>query len=324
MEHASWLLLAIVAAFGCAMAVPLVGFRCQEKPARFVSWCAVPGILACPLLIPREGVALRAAAAFVSIDLAFKVVDFFRYRSNARHSVTLREYYWLLIPFPVLSIVYPDHKRRLPQPDNPRPHVARLFIGTLGFLTGFLLLQAFAGNALLRSEFLLDHIVKLPIFVLAIESLSCALYGLERLAGFDTKPIVAGVFRSRTVAEFWQRYNYRVHDWHYRNVFRAAGGRRRPARAMALVFLFSGLYHELMFGIATSRFDGSQLAFFLVQAPAALASGRIERWVRKGGIARRIAAHGFTILFLSVTSILFFRGVSRVFPFIYASGTRFS
>lgn len=322
MEHASGLLLAILAAFGCAMVVPLVGFRCRGRLSEAAAWCAVLGILACPLFIPSANIGLRAASAFVSIDLAFKVVDFFRYRSNVRHSVTLREYYWFLIPFPVLSIVYPDHKRRLRQPDNPWPHVARLGMGTLGFTAGCVLLKVLAGNDLLQREFLLDHGVKLPIFVLAIESLSCALYALERLAGFDTKPIIAGVFRSRTVAEFWQRYNYRVHDWHYRNVFRAAGGRRRPARAMALVFLFSGLYHELMFGIATSRFDGSQLAFFLTQAPAALASGRIERWVRKGGIARKIAAHGFTILFLSLTSILFFRGVSRVFPFVYASGTR--
>jgi hypothetical protein len=51
-----------------------------------------------------------------------------------------------------------------------------------------------------------------------------------------------------------------------------------------------------------------------------MASGWFERLAKRGGVAGKIASHGFTILFLSATSVLFFHGVSRVFPFIYASG----
>ena len=120
-------------------------------------------------------------------------------------------------------------------------------------------------------------------------------------------------------SEFWRRYNYRIHDWLYRNVFQVTGGRRAPVRSMVLVFLVSGVFHELMFGIATSRFTGYQLAFFALQAPAALASGRLERLARRGGVAGKVIAHGSTILFLAVTSVLFFDGVGKVFPFIYAS-----
>jgi hypothetical protein len=36
-------------------------------------------------------------------------------------------------------------------------------------------------------------------------------------------------------------------------------------------------------------------------------------------MAGKIAAHGATVLFVAVTSVLFFDGVSKVFPFIYAS-----
>ena len=60
-------------------------------------------------------------------------------------------------------------------------------------------------------------------------------------------------------------------------------------------------------------------AFFTIQGPAALASGRLERLARRGGIAGKITAHGATILFVAVTSVLFFDGVSKIFPFIYAS-----
>jgi hypothetical protein len=74
-----------------------------------------------------------------------------------------------------------------------------------------------------------------------------------------------------------------------------------------------------MFAVATSQLTGYQFLFFTIQGPAALASGRLERLARRGGIAGKIMAHGVTILFLAVTSVFFFDGVSEVFPFIYAS-----
>ena len=74
-----------------------------------------------------------------------------------------------------------------------------------------------------------------------------------------------------------------------------------------------------MFGIATSRLTGYQFVFFTIQGPAALASGRLERLARRGGIAGKIWPTGPRSLFLAATSVLFFDGVSRIFPFIYAS-----
>ena len=88
---------------------------------------------------------------------------------------------------------------------------------------------------------------------------------------------------------------------------------------MILVFVVSGVLHEVAFTVATSRFTGYQFAFFTLQAPAALASGRLERLARRGGIAGKVLAHGSTVLFLAVTSVLFFDGVARVFPFLYTS-----
>jgi hypothetical protein len=224
-----------------------------------------------------------------------------------------------LIPFPVLSAVYPDHKRRLLRPESPWPQALRLLGGIIGCAIAVRAVRALSSVALLRSSFALNHAVMLLTFVLAIESLSRALYGLERLAGFDTTPIIRNAYLSRTVSEFWRRYNYRIHDWLYRNVFQATGGRRAPVRSMLLVFLVSGLFHEVMFALATSRLTGYQFAFFTIQGPAALASGRLERLARRGGIAGKLVAHGATILFVAVTSILFFDGVSKIFPFIYAS-----
>jgi hypothetical protein len=247
------------------------------------------------------------------------MVDYFRHWDSVERGIVLRGYYRFLVPFPVLSTVYPDHKRRLPRPADPWPQVLRVVGGTLGAITAVLALKILSGTALVRSSFALNHAMMLLAFVLAIESISRVLYGLERLAGFDTAPIIRNACLSRTVSEFWRRYNYRVHDWLYRNVFQPSGGRRVPVRSFLLVFLVSGLFHELMFALATSRLTGYQFAFFTIQGPAALASGRLERLARRGGIVGKIIAHGSTVLFMAVTSVLFFDSVGKVFPFIYAS-----
>jgi hypothetical protein len=266
-------------------------------------------------------VELRAASAVISGDIAFKIVDYFRRWDRLDRRTILRNYYGLLIPFPAFAVVHPDHRRRLLRREVPWPHVLRLVAGVAGVVAAVLTLKTLSSSVLIRSNFALNHAVMLLTFVVAIESLSRALCGLEHLAGFDTTPIVRNAYVSRTVYEFWRRYNHRIHDWLYRNVFRTTGGRRAPVRSVVLVFLASGVFHELMFGIATSRFTGYQLAFFALQAPAALASGRLERFARRGGVAGKLVAHGSTILFLAVTSVLFFDGVRKVFPFIYASGS---
>ena len=85
------------------------------------------------------------------------------------------------------------------------------------------------------------------------------------------------------------------------------------------VFLASGLYHECgIYGMG-GGFDWKVPLFFTIQGPVALASGRLERLARRGGMAGKITAHGATILFVAVTSVLFFDGVSKIFPFVYAS-----
>jgi hypothetical protein len=319
MKNVGWLLLAILAAYGCAVGAPLLRDRLRGRVGAFVGWCIVPIIMLCPLLIPSANIGLRAASAFLSGDITFKMVESFRHWHKGERTLLLRDYYRFLIPFPVLAIVYPDHRRRLPRPESPWPQVLRLFGGIVGFTVAFLAVRALSNIALLRSSFALNHAAILPIFMLAIESLSRALWGLERLVGFDTTPVIRNAYLSRTVSEFWRRYNDRTHDWFYRNVFQATGGRHTPVRSLLLVFLVSGLFHEVAFAVATSRLTGYQFAFFTIQAPAALASGRLERLARRGGIAGQITAHGATILFLAVTSILFFDGVSKILPFVYAS-----
>ena len=94
---------------------------------------------------------------------------------------------------------------------------------------------------------------------------------------------------------------------------------RAPHRGLVAVFVVSALLHELMFGIATSRFDGYQATFFLLQIPAVMFSSYLDRLSKASGVAGQIVARGLTILWLGATSLFFFHGVDRVFPFVYAS-----
>ena len=306
------LLPALGVATGCALVAPLVRF--SGKIAVPMGCCLVAMSLGSPGLIPSSSVGIRALVAVIATDVAFKVVDLCRRRGQG---TTLRNDYLLMIPFPVFAVL-PEHRRRLQTPENPWKNLRRVAIGGLGVVGAVLTLVGLSRTAPIRSSFVLNHGAMLISFVVAIESLSRALCGLERLAGFDTTPIVRDAYRSRTVSEFWRRYNDRVHDWLGRNVLLPAGGRHTPARGVVFVFLVSGAFHELMFTIATSHFTGYQLAFFTLQAPAVIASRRLESWARQG-LAGKLIAHGSTILFMAITSILFFDGVAKVFPFLYAS-----
>jgi hypothetical protein len=307
--------LAVVVANAAALLAFILKSRLPNVAGRRIGWLFMPAILICPLFIPADQIGLRALAAFLVNEVAMKVVD---YCSRGRNP-SLRDFLWFLIPFPSLAVVFSEHNRRLLAPDRPWPHIARLIVGSLVVTTSFLLLHQAKRIAVLQLNFALDHTFKVLLFIPTIEAISRVLFALERLAGFDTKPMIRNAFLARTPAEFWRRYNHRVHDWLFRNVFIPSGGARKPFLGVVIVFVFSSVFHELMFGIATSVFDGCQLLFFLLQIPAVLASGSLERIAKHHGVVGKIFAHAVTILFLAVTSVLFFKGVSRVFPFVYAN-----
>jgi hypothetical protein len=307
---------AVAAAFAIAVLAGVIFRRLPERTSGRLAWLLLPAILICVVSVPADRIGFRALAAFLVNEVALKVVDAFRRPAP----MSFRDYMWFLIPIPAMAVVFPNHKRRLAIADPPQPHLIRISVGTMIFALIVVLLHALNRLPILQSSFVFDHLVKFALFIPAIEAVSQALYGLERLAGFDVKPVIRSAFLARTPAEFWRRYNNRVHDWLERHVFVPTGGRRRPVRGVAIVFTFSGLLHEAMFGLATSRWDGSQLLFFLIQIPAVLASPRLERFGRRHSAVGRSLVRLATIAFFAATSALFFRGMSRVFPFVYAGG----
>jgi hypothetical protein len=183
MGNVGWLFLEVLIAYGCAAVASLLRHRLRGRVGALVGWCFVPIVLACPLLIPSANVGLRAASAFVTGDITFKLVESFRHWGHGERSPALREYHRFLVPFPVLATVYPDYRRRLLRPGSPWPQVLRLVGGVVGCALALQAIRTLSEVALVRSSFALNHAVMLSAFVLAIESLSRALCGLEPALG---------------------------------------------------------------------------------------------------------------------------------------------
>ena len=58
---------------------PLLQYRHRGLAANFVAGSVMPIILACPLLIPSANVGLRTLSVLASVDIVFKMVDYFRH-----------------------------------------------------------------------------------------------------------------------------------------------------------------------------------------------------------------------------------------------------
>jgi len=313
-----YLLTAAGPAFAYAAAVrPLL--HLQSRIGWIVAICTVAAVPSFALLIPADKRVLRGIALFWCGELLFKLIDYARERRQpVGDTISYAQYLHFLIPFPMLLVVYRDKKwSGVKWPSLVEMLRIPVFAGLI-FLV-FQTMFAMEHVVLLQASFWLDHAVKLLMFVATLEIGSRLLMDLERIAGYETKPIMRNILLSRTVGEFWTRYNTRINAWMEANVFRPSGGRTHRVRGVLLTFFVSALLHEVMFDLATSKPDGTQFIFFMLQAPAVLLSAPLERLGRRGALAGKLLAHGLTLTWFYFTSIFFFHAVERIFPFMYAS-----
>jgi hypothetical protein len=309
--------LAVAYALGIAI-FPLV--RRRDALAAVAAAMASIAIWACLFIIPREHVVQRAITALLNVDLFFRLIDFTRQsRSGKLENVRWADYCRFLIPFPMLLVVFGQKDRRLRSDQRNSAEFLRLVLSSVGVALGFVLVFGANKAPALQSSFLLDHVTKLFIFIFTVESLARVVCSLERLAGYDTTPLVDRAFLARTPADFWRRWNNRINVWLYWNAFVPAGGRRAPARGVWAACLLSAVLHEVAFTIATSQFTGYQFIFFAIQAPAIFLSRTLERLTVQWGTAGVVFAHAATVLWMACTSAFFLHGVDLIFPFYYTS-----
>ena len=206
---------AIAAAIGCQPAGCISNRRVQS--AWFVLIAVI--IAASPLLIPANERLARGFFALFCICLMFKVLDLYRDAQRGERP-SLRQW----IRFLANPVFLVRRREGLEKQPTTRANLRDLLRHGV-----ILLLSAATFDALMRVNwvglpFLLEHTMKsLTLFVVGISIFSvCA--ALFRMAGcYETDPIDRP-FASRSIAEFWRRYNRWIGAALHENVFKSAGG----------------------------------------------------------------------------------------------------
>lgn len=116
-----------------------------------------------------------------------------------------------------------------------------------------------------------------------------------RWLGVNAAPIMRAPLLSRSLTEFWsERWNVAFHELAYWIVFRPTGRVLGATPAMFLVFLVSGLVHDLVLSLPARGGFGLPTAYFVIQGAGLLAErSRIGRQI---GLGRGLRGWLFTML----------------------------
>ena len=114
-------------------------------------------------------------------------------------------------------------------------------------------------------------------------------------AGVSAEPIMRSPIRSQSLGEFWgKRWNLGFRQLSYDFLFRPALPRLGVAGATMLVFLASGLIHDLVISVPARAGYGLPTAYFLLQGLGALAER--SRAGRMLGLQSGILGRLWTVL----------------------------
>jgi alginate O-acetyltransferase complex protein AlgI len=143
-----------------------------------------------------------------------------------------------------------------------------------------------------------------------------------RWRGIDARPIMDAPLRSTSLAEFWgRRWNLGFRDLAHTLLFTPAQRALGPAMATLVVFIFSGLIHDLVISVPARGGYGLPTVYFLLQASGLLFER--SRTGRRFGLGRGGRGWLFTVVFVAAPACILFHPafISRVFlPFMRAIG----
>jgi predicted DCC family thiol-disulfide oxidoreductase YuxK len=143
-----------------------------------------------------------------------------------------------------------------------------------------------------------------------------------RSFGVNAVPLMRSPLRSISLAEFWgRRWNTAFHELASRFAFRPLRAIVGPGAATLLVFLISGLIHELVISVPARGGYGLPTGYFLLQGLGVI--GEHSRMGRRLGLGRGWRGRLFTIVLAAAPayalfSPLFIRNV--ILPMLAAIG----
>jgi len=164
--------------------------------------------------------------------------------------------------------------------------------------------KAFIGLVLIKlaASYLLPQNAILAAWVGMIGVVSLLHFGVFDLlslawrhAGVEAKPLMRHPLKADSVAEYWgQRWNTAFHELAYRYTFRPLRRWSSAKWATLLVFLLSGLVHELAISVPAGGGYGGPTFYFLIQGLAVLAER--ASWSRRIGLGAGWRGRTFTWL----------------------------
>lgn len=134
---------------------------------------------------------------------------------------------------------------------------------------------------------------------------------LSQTTGKVIPPIHNGLFRATSVGDFWgNRYNVWVSDWFHQLIFTPL--RRKPAVASFAVYLYSGLWHDLLINaplllIFHRCYLGWMTAYFMIQWIAAMLDRAL---LREKPILRRCLTY---VAVIFPAPLFFYPAILRIF-----------
>ncbi len=263
-------------------------------------------VLVAPWALPAEFRFSRFSVALVSVLLTIRLWETRRMvlPPPARERFGGFLSYYLMIPDIVFSSTAAEQRRARQQ---------GLLRAVRGSAKGVALLALLAFNASLPQ--LLDFWVARTFWLLwaayfAVSGLADGCAALVMcLSGHGAHEMFRAPAAASSPRDFWsRRWNLVFKNAAQRLIFQPLGGARRPARAVAVVFLWSALVHEYLVIAALGATRGHMSLFFALHGAATLAE---FFWRRRWPLPRPIAV-GLHLGWLVLTAPLFFEPLLEI------------
>ena len=262
------------------------------------------GYAGLPFLIPPELVLLRPLAALALCIFFLRLYD-------AHVGAILCAPKPALGPF-MASMFNPFYLVSRRKPAEPgvsgKENFNRLMMGLFQVALSLSLLNGLFFIEWSRQSFAVEHVVKSVGFFIGAVGMFQVAASVARLFGVIAREPCMSPYTTVTPALFWRRYNRVVGQFMQEDIFRRL--RHKPAFATMIAFTVSGLIHEYVVSIGADRILGYQMAFFLIQGTAVVATQKAKPlgW-------RRFPWWFATLSFNIVTSLLFLGSIDYFIPF---------
>jgi D-alanyl-lipoteichoic acid acyltransferase DltB (MBOAT superfamily) len=276
-----------------------------QRRRAIVFWVFLAAVLLLPLTIVPKARLLRLLAAVMAVMTGLRLYD--RHRSAEDG---FRPAWWVYgvssaNPFAIALRRTLNERRPAAKAD-----VVAAAIGLSAGAAAIWLMIAVFRIDWASHSFVGEYCLKALGLFLVVQFLLNGLAAASRLLGIPATDFAGPFFLARTPAEFWRFYNRPVGQFLDAYIFTPLGGARNAVFATLATFAFSGVMHEYLFDVPARRILGTQMAFFLIQGLAVIATLRI----RPRGWAV-VPAIGLTFAFNLLTARLFLAAMSAVVPF---------